>query len=399
MAKRILIFSLNYHPFIGGAEVAIKEITDRCNPSGYEFHVVALRFDSRLPRVERMGNVTVHRIGFTLRAPSPAALKRFPLHFNKHLYQFLAFFKAWQLHRKTPFEVVWAMMAHSTGVPAALFKMRFPRVRYVLTLQEGDPPAHIERLMRPLWPLFSRAFTSANTVTAISTFLADWARRRGAREIRVVPNAVETARFAAPFTLEERAARARALGARAGDVLLVTTSRLVHKNAVDTVIRAIPRMPPQVVFLVCGTGPDDTKLRLLAEDLGVASRVRFLGEVSQEALPLTLAACDIFVRASRSEGMGISFIEAMAAGLPVIATHEGGIPDFLFDEKRNPGTLATGWAVDADAPEQVAAAVADILARPERAERITETAKAMVIEKYDWDRVAREMREYAFDHD
>ena len=72
--KRILVFSLAYHPFVGGAEIAVKEITDRIGEGEITFDMITLRYDSRLPRVERVGNVMVHRIGFTRRAPSPADL-------------------------------------------------------------------------------------------------------------------------------------------------------------------------------------------------------------------------------------------------------------------------------------------------------------------------------------
>ena len=109
-------------------------------------------------------------------------------------------------------------------------------------------------------------------------------------------------------------------------------------------------------------------------------------------MPLALKACDIFIRPSRSEGMGNSFIEAMAAELPVIATQEGGIADFLYDAKRNPDKETTGWAVDKDSPEQIAAAVRDILAHPEQAARVKATAKAMALEKYDWGLVAGLMK-------
>ena len=79
--KKILIFSLAYYPHhIGGAEVAIKEITDRITPEDIEFHMVTLRFDSTLPKVEKIGNVLVHRIGFTKDRPSMADLGKLPLY-------------------------------------------------------------------------------------------------------------------------------------------------------------------------------------------------------------------------------------------------------------------------------------------------------------------------------
>ena len=88
---------------------------------------------------------------------------------------------------------------------------------------------------------------------------------------------------------------------------------------------------------------------------------------------------------------------AMACRLPVIGTQVGGIADFLFDAKRNPERGATGWAVDPDSPEQIRDAVKDILAHPEVVKEVTERARAMVEEEYDWDIVARKMHTHVFD--
>ena len=178
--KKILIFSLAYYPkYVGGAELAIKEVTDRLDNSEIEFHLVTLRFDSTLPRVEQLGNVLVHRIGFTRPNPSIGDLGTWPLRLNKPLFQFLAAWKALSLHRKHHYDAVWAMMAHSSGIPAVIFKLLRPHVPYILTLQEGDPPEKIERMMFPLWPLFTRVFKRADVIQVISTFLGKWARRRG----------------------------------------------------------------------------------------------------------------------------------------------------------------------------------------------------------------------------
>lgn len=392
--KRVLIFSLNYYPhFIGGAEVAIKEITDRIAPEEIEFHMVTLRMDSALAKEERVGNVIVHRIGPSVPNPTIADLRRFPLHYAKHLYQFLAAWEALRLHRSLRFDGIWAMMAHACGIPAGLFKRFAPEVPYLLTLQEGDPPERIERLARPVWPLFVRGFTSADRLQPISTFLLAWGRRMGFEgEAEVIPNGVDTERFMRSYPDDDVAAMRASLGKKDGELFLVTTSRLVHKNAVDDVIRSLPSMPENVTFLIYGIGPDEDRLRALAQELGVSGRVRFMGQIAHAQMPLMLAACDIFTRPSRSEGMGNSFVEAMAAGLPVIATQEGGIADFLFDSIRNPDKETTGWAVDADCPAQIAEAVRAIIASPEKVARVRETARKMVRERYDWDTVAGDMR-------
>ena len=415
-SKKILVFSLAYFPkYIGGAEVAIKEITGR-NPD-IEFHMVTNRFDATLPKVEKIGNVLVHRIGIVRKNASMPDLQKWPLNLNKPLFQFLAALKAIQLHRRYRYDGIWAMMAHACGVPAVLFRLVYPRVPYLLTLQEGDPPEHVERVMLPLWPLFARAFKTADIMQTISTFLGRWARTRGFQgPLEVVPNGVDVGRFAHEYQTPVIDEIKDKLGKKMGDVFLITTSRLVHKNAVDDVILAMSLLPQNVRFLILGVGSDDLALKRLARESGVTERVRFVGEVAHAEIPKYLQASDIFIRASRSEGMGNSFVEAMAAGLPVIGTQEGGIADFLFDPEKIRASAnshgagekhtqefgapspeyKTGWAVDKNSPEQIAEAVKDVMSHPEKVRAVVATAKAMVVEKYDWDIVARDMREKVF---
>lgn len=379
--KRVLIFSLSYYPrFIGGAEVALKEITDRLTE--IDFHMVTLRYDNALPKTEQVGNVLVHRIGFSVDNPSIEDLRTFPLRLNKFAFQFLAVQKALSLHHQYHYDGIWAMMAHACGIPAGIFKGRNRAVPYLLTLQEGDPPETIERAMKKVWPLFRQSFTRADALQAISHFLASWGTRMGFRGAPdVIPNGVDLGRFAS-------VGKSSKIG---GHVSLITTSRLVPKNAVDDVIRALPLLPETTTFSICGIGPEEERLKKLVRDLGVGERVRFLGEVSHAELPALLSACDIFIRPSRSEGMGNSFIEAMAVGLPVIGTQEGGIADFLFDAKRNPDTPATGFVVDKNSPEQIAEAVKEIIANPATVEEVTRRAKELVVLRYGWDRIAGEM--------
>lgn len=389
---------MSYYPFpVGGAEVAIKEITDRLPKGEYEFDLICNRYDSTIPKVEKKGNVNIHRIGLVAAKPDAAALKKLPLHVNKLLYQFNAYRHARRLHKLNPYNGVWAMMAHSCGVPAGLFKRAFPEVRYYLTLQEGDPPEVIEKTMRIFGPLFKQGFVAADVVQSISTFLQNWATRMGSMGKKVViPNAVDTNHFSQTFSDEEIDAARKELDLTEGVKYLITTSRLVHKNGLDSVIQSLEKLPDNIHFLVFGLGPDEEKLKKLTETLNLKERVHFQGHVDHSKIPAYLAATDIFIRPSRSEGMGNSFVEAMAAQVPVIATQEGGLADFLFDEKRNPDSPTTGWAVDVDDPENIAEAVQDILANPENTRAVCETALQMVVKKYTWDIVAERMHQEVF---
>lgn len=398
MKKRILIFSLAYYPkHIGGAEVAIKEITDRLSPEEYEFHVVCNRYDTTLPREEKIGNVIVHRIGIATKNPSMGDLRKLPLHLCKITYQWQAYFVAKRLHKKYQFDGIWAMMAHSCGIPAARFKTAFPTVPYVLTLQEGDPPEYIEHKMRVFGKKFTEAFTKADVVQSISTFLQAWAKKMGSIGTLVfIPNAVDTKKFMTSYSREELDAVRSELGLTATDFALVTTSRLVHKNGIDDVVRALALLPAQVKFIVFGVGPDEEKLKKLITELSLQERVQLRGQIGHAVMPKYLKACNAFIRPSRSEGMGNSFVEAMAAGLPVIATQEGGIADFLFDAVRNPTLETTGWAVSKDTPKEIVTAVQDIMNHPEKVAEVTARAQKMAVEKYDWNLVASRMDSEVF---
>ncbi len=399
--KKILIFSLIYYPNnVSGAEAAIKEITDRIRPSDIEFHMVTLRCDSKLSKVEKIGNVLIHRIGITAKNPTVEDLGKLPLDLNKPLYQFLAPLKAFFLYRKYKYDAVWSMMAHSAGVPGAIFKIIHPKVKYILTLQEGDPIEYIEKVMRPLWPLFKRAFTKADIIQSISAYLANWARKRDVKEerIKIIHNGANPKNLNPEYSQEKVDELKHKLGKKQGDIYLLNVARLVNQKANDNVIEALAFLPENIYFVLIGAGPDEDMLRQLALEKGVADRVKFIGWLERDDVPKyrNRTIADIFVCPSRSEGLGNSFLSAMAARLPVIATQEGGLAEFIFDAERNPDKSTTAWAVDKDSPKQIVKAVKDILAHPDKVKEVTETAWKMVFEKYNWDIIAKNMKEKVF---
>ncbi len=385
--KKILIFSVAYYPkFVGGAEVAVKEITDRLNPDDYEFHLLTLRLDRKLSKTEKIGNVFVHRLGFVGEMKESADSLRFPLHYNKYIYPFLATWKGLTLSRKHHFDLIWSVMANYSGFGALFFKLLKPEIPFLLNLQEGDPIAYIKKRVGLMYPVFKLIFKKANVVQALSTYLADWAKEMGFNgEPMVIPNGVDIKKFDVELSKEERLKIRGEWGLKEGDMALITTSRLVVKNGVGDVIKALALLPKNLKFVIFGEGYLKESLELLAESLEVGDRVIFKGFVSHTGMSKYLKSGDIFIRPSLSEGFGNSFIEAMAARLPVVATPVGGILDFIEDG-------ATGYFCEVQNPDSIAKTVKRVI-NDVGTNRVVDNAYKMVVEKYDWDLVAKKMKE------
>ena len=384
--KKILIFSLAYYPsHVSGAEVAIKEISDRISPESIQFHMLTLRFDPSALREEQIGNVFVHRIGVG------------GAYLSKIFFVPLAALAAVRLHVKHRFDAAWTMMTYML-FPLTIARMLGFRIPYIVTLQDGDPYERVfERwFIKLVSPILDSGFRDASIIQAISQYLAEWPVRRGYKGVVVVvPNgaSIPSAQDYPESELEEVR---RSLNMKEGEVVLLSVARLVHQKAQDVVIRALPLLPSHIRYVVVGEGENREMLESLAKELGVAERVTFTGQVDRTMTAKYRKVSDVFVLPSRSEGQGISFLSTMVSGLPMVATQAGGIAEFLFDKKRNPDKPPTGWAVDIDNYQQIAEAVEDIRAHPEEAARVAKNAKKLAHEKYSWDPIVEDMQARVF---
>lgn len=368
-AKKILIFSTAYLPFVGGAEIAVKEITYRLKD--FEFDIITLNLDGEQKNEEVVGNVRIFRVGGSGKL-------------SKFLFPFTAYSLAKRLHIERNYDVVWSIMASYSGFAARFFKKQFPNVPFILTLQEGDPIPEVKRKVRFVSGWFREIFTLADSIQVISNYLAEWARLMGAKSVTVVPNGVDVNVFNREISRDEKENIKNLIFKKEGDIFLVTTGRLVYKNATDDIISALKGLPQNISLVVIGKGEEEEKLLKQAENFKVKNRVKFLGFIPYEEIPKYFSVCDIFIRPSRSEGFGNSFIEAMASKLPVIATPVGGIPDFLIDKE-------TGVFCDVDNPESIARVVNLILSDSDLKNRIVKNAYNMVEEKYSWEKIAKDM--------
>jgi glycosyltransferase involved in cell wall biosynthesis len=386
--KRILIFSVAYYPFVGGAEIAVKEITDRI--ADYEFDLLTVDLDGKQKAIEKVGNVTIYRIG-----------KGF---LGKFIFPIRGFFKALSLHKKNSYSIAWSIMASQASIAASFFKIYRPQVKLVLTVQEGDEETHLQRyvfrigflyrlLIRPFHTL---VFKKADVITVISTYLSERARAINPHvPIEVVPNGVDLSLFKKQYSESDIKLIRKELGVSTEDKILITTSRLVKKNAVGDIVASLKFLPHDVKFIIIGVGQLEFALKNQTRELGLENRVIFVGLKPHQDIPKYLAASDIFIRPSLSEGMGNSFIEAMAAGIPVIATPVGGIPDFLKDPATNPEN-PTGLFCEVNNPQSIAKKVHMILDNQEIKNKLATNARAFIEGKYEWDTIAQDMNQKVF---
>ena len=373
----VLVFTTAYDPFIGGAEIAIFENVKRMQDK-FDFFILTARFRKELPRREFKEGVKIIRLGFG------KSWDKFLLPVTCFFYGFMLLIR----FRSRP-RLMWAVMASYGSIASSTLKLFFPKVPYILTLQEGDTEEHLRKSRLHLVNIlgFRYAFKMCDFVTAISAYLLDVARRfnyQGGGEI--LPNGVDLLNFMKEAPAGDMEEVRRHLALKGGEKIIITTSRLVPKNGLDTVIRALSfirkkekKLP--IKFLILGTGPEAHNLKDLARSLGVLDALIFAGEFSHKNLLKYLKIADVFVRPSRSEGMGNSFIEAMAAGIPVIGTAVGGIPDFLQDGK-------TGFFTKVDEPEELSQKILSIINGEISKDGIIEAAKKLVIEKYDWEKIS-----------
>jgi glycosyltransferase involved in cell wall biosynthesis len=206
--------------------------------------------------------------------------------------------------------------------------------------------------------------TLATHVVAVSERVAEYARqefRVPVDRLTTIPNGVDLAHF-----------RPTTRPARSTEVVIGCTARLHRKNDHDSLLKAFAQIAPEwpdARLLLVGRGPEEGRLRVLADRLELSARVRFAGERADVAS--SLEEMDLYAQSSIAEGMPNSILEAMAAGLPVVATAVGGTPEVVVADE-------TGLLVPPGDPAAMAAALMTLLTDRAKAEAFGRAGRARV---------------------
>jgi glycosyltransferase involved in cell wall biosynthesis len=220
---------------------------------------------------------------------------------------------------------------------------------------------------------------TADKIIAISNATKNYVLRLGAdpNKVTVIYNGVDVARFR--ILKGRREEMRKKLGIPQDAVVVLTVRRLVYKNGVDTLLDSANiavKKNPKIVFVAVGKGPDLESVKMQAAQLGIASNFRLAGFVSDADLPSYYNLADLFVLPSKSgEGLPLVAMEAMACGLPVVATDVGGIKEILPNQY--------GKLVPPNKPQLLAEAVLKFAALDFGSRR--EELHAWVKERFSWD--------------
>ena len=181
--------------------------------------------------------------------------------------------------------------------------------------------------------------------------------------------------------------------------LILTVARLVPHKGQDMGIRALATLSrdfPNLRYIMVGEGHDELRLRSIARELGVTDKVGFVGAMRDDELPEAYATSTIYLGASRVdkeinvEGFGISFLEAGASGIPSVAGDSGGVRSAVRDGE-------TGLVVPPTDADAITEAIRSLLLNPERRNQMGLAARHAVETHYNWDRVARDTRDFTYD--
>lgn len=334
---KVCIFTETYYPVIGGGETQARALADGLIKNGLSVIVITRRSQDRLSKVESYGPIKVYRLGPTGRQ-----------HLKKWGLLFTSFPALYQLRRQ--YELIFVSGYRVIGISAVIMSKLLRKTCILKADNNGemsgaffkggleraglDLGAIPFRLM--LW-MRNHVLRRADCFVAISTDIQEELAANGVKpesKIVQIPNSVDIDVFHPVSEDEKRGLRSK-LRLPDKEKFVTYTGRLVSYKGLPSLLKAwqiLVKLHANAGLLLVGAGSMDIynceeELKAYVQSQGLQESVFFYGEVQN--IHEYLQASDIFVFPTEREAFGISLIEAMACGLPVISTPVGGLKDIL----------------------------------------------------------------------
>ena len=369
--KKILIINSEYPPVGGGAGNASANIARCLAAFGYEVSVLTVRFGAD-PGLEVCDGVTIHRIpALRRRQDRSGAVEQFTFIVSACLWVLT------RLRRNRP-GLTLAFFGMPSGAVAWLIR-KLHGIPYIISLRGGDVPGFrpydFKWVHNSIAPFLRVIWGSASAVVANSRGLRDLALAFDpAREIPIIPNGVDGGMY-------------RDDGRAWSPPRILSAGRVVYQKGFDLGLRALAQLTGlEWEWRIAGDGSQLEALRALANELGISQRVIFLGWLERGELSRCYHQANIFLFPSRHEGMPNAVLEAMASGLPVVATRIAGSEELVLDGE-------TGALVKAEDVDALRESLRSLLTAEKMRVQMGHAARLRVEKEYSWEKAARQYSE------
>ncbi len=370
---RILMISEDFLPYIGGISHHVAMLSSALSRRGHSVYLLA-----RVPRASKLNLKGLDDVKITLVPTTMFETGR--LHGLRHIEFILKGCGGLgHLVRDMRFDIahwhglwsdsVLASLSRRLGVKKLVFTNHSSKF---LELYSGK----LKRSILRAW------LTEPDACISPSRELAE-KYRAIFKHVRTlyIPNGVDLTAFLNP--VDKLQARTK-LGLPMEGLVVICPRRLCQKNGVHHLLVAVQHTPKESrpLFVIAGDGPMASLLRDQAKSLGVTSHVRFLGAIPYDQMPFLYAASDIAVFPSLMEATSLAALEALACGLPVVASAVGGLKDILEGS-------AAGILVPPASPEILAKKVFSLIMDVETRKQMANLARVLA-RQYSWDEIARQ---------
>lgn len=364
---RIAYICLNFPPAIGGIASQLSEVAKELANRGHEMHILTPGIEGA-PAFEELGNLFIHRIPM-----APGAI-------SKSIY----ILKAIICFNKIRPDLVHAHDIFLPTTTSAIYKLfsKTPVVLTIHTSSSGLGLGDVAVLKQSRFGPFRQNWLSWNIdyFIVISRIIEKDIKTMDipASKLVPIPNGIDMERFI-PASPDERSTLRQQLGLPEG-MIVIYTGRLHTDKRVDKLVKiwaGIREEHPDASLILVGAGPDEEALRRSA-----GPGVIFTGS-TQNVAPY-LRSADLFVLPSISEGFSLSVLEALACGLPVVATPVGAIPE-LIQHGQN------GWIVEVDNLQDLGNSIRKLMDDPDLRTCLGHAGRQSVEKKYSLSTIASEL--------
>ena len=325
---KILFFNYEYPPLGAGAANAtayiLKEYSD------LEVDLITSSIDDKY-HLEKIGeNIRIHRL--------PIGKNESNLHFQSKkdllVYFRKAYFFARKLVRlsekmKKKYDLSHSFFSVPCGFISLLLKWQYD-IPYIISLRGSDVPGYSDRftvLYRFITPIIRLIWKKAAFVVANSQGLKNLALANGTKKpIEIIYNGIDTDRFRPEYSMRPK-----------GNFIITPgASRITARKGLKYLVKAIFKLSsdyPNLILKIMGEGNEEKNLKNFVKELQIENRVEFLGRISSEKTTAFYQEASIFVLPSLNEGMSNAMLEALACGLPILATDTGGTKELLKERE------------------------------------------------------------------